>query len=157
MRKLTISALLICLPGILVADIYRWVDSRGVVNYTQQKPNDVASTLVGRASQNRPAASRTPEASPYAATASTQNGKAELSEAQQAKLDELKDQEAQRAQELAERQQANCDQAQTTLEQLTTSSRIRVRGEDGEVRAIPEEERQSRIDQTQLAIAENCV
>lgn len=156
MRKLTISALLICLPGILVADIYRWVDSRGVVNYTQQKPNDVSSTLVGRASQGQRRDPSAPVAAP-AATASTQQGQAELSTEQQAKLDELKNQEAQRAAELAERQQANCEKAQTTLEQLTTSTRIRVRGEDGEVRAIPEEERLSRIDQTQMAIAQNCL
>lgn len=156
MRKLTISALLICLPGILVADIYRWVDSRGVVNYTQQKPNDVSSTLVGRNSQGQRRAPRTPTAVPVA-VASTQQGNAELSAEQQAKLDELKEQEAQRARDLEDRQQANCEQAQTTLEQLTTSTRIRVRGEDGEVRAIPEEERQSRIDQTQLAIAKNCL
>lgn len=153
MRKLTISALLICLPGILAADIYRWVDSRGVVNYTQQKPNDVSSTLVGQASQRQ---RKTPSAAP-AAVASTQPSDAELSAEQQAKLDALKDQQEQRARDLAERQQANCEQAQTTLEQLTTSTRIRVRGEDGEVRAIPEEERLSRIDQTQLAIAQNCV
>lgn len=152
MRKLMIGALLICLPGMLVADIYRWIDSRGVVNYTQQKPNNVSSTLVGKANQGQ--SDKPAPRAPAAATAQTTQG--ELSDTQQAKLDELKEQQEQRAQEIAQRQQANCEKAQTTLEQLTTSTRIRVRGDDGEVRAIPEEERLSRIDQTQLAIAENC-
>lgn len=156
MRKITISALLICLPGLLVADIYRWVDSRGVVNYTQQKPNDVVSTLVGKSPQGeRPARQATAEPNPSAASA--QDRQAALTAAQQDKLEDLKAQEEQRAVALAERQQANCVQAQTTLEQLTTSSRIRVRAEDGSVRAIPEEERQTRIEETQFAIAENCV
>lgn len=156
MRKLTISALLICLPGLLVADIYRWVDKRGVVNYTQQKPNNVAFTMVGKStSGQRPTSTDT--AAPVAATADAQDRQAALTSTQKNKLDELKAQEEQRAIALVERQRANCAKAQSALEQLTTSSRIRVRAEDGSVRAIPEEERQSRIEETQLAIAENCV
>ena len=155
MRKLTISALLICLPGVLVADIYRWVDSRGVVNYTQQKPNDVSSTLVGKATQGQRQLAPSAPATP-AVDANPQTGQAELTQAQQAKLDDLKEEQKQRELALAERRQANCNQARSTLEQLTTSTRIRVREEDGEVRAIPEEERLSRIEQTQIAIAEYC-
>lgn len=154
MRKLIISALLTCLPGLLVADIYRWVDSRGVVNYTQQKPNDVSSTLVGKSTQE-PRGERA-VAQPQPVAPAPTSGKPPLTPDQQAKLDELKAQQEARAVAMAERQRANCEQAQTTLEQLTTSSRIRVRGEDGSVRAIPEEERLSRIEETQQAIAENC-
>ncbi len=154
MRKLIFSALLTCLPGLLAADIYRWVDARGVVNYTQQRPNNVDSTLVGKATQETQGRQQTP--APSAPQAAPATGQAALTPEQQAKLDELKAEQERRAVALAERQQANCEKAQTTLEQLTTSTRIRVRSDDGSVRAIPEEERLSRIEETQVAIAENC-
>ena len=42
MRKIgPFSVLIVCLPLLMGAEVYRWVDSNGVVNYTQIKPHGV--------------------------------------------------------------------------------------------------------------------
>ena len=139
------------------ADIYRWIDERGVVNYTQQKPNNVPSTLVGKATTpvRRSAANATAEVQSNRSSRNEER-QAQLTPAQQERLDELKAREQEQAELLASRQQDSCNRAQTVLEQLTANNRIKIRGDDGSVRAIGEDERQARIQETQLSIAEYC-
>ncbi|MNZ33683.1 hypothetical protein D3C78_510360 [compost metagenome] len=49
-----------------------------------------------------------------------------------------------------------CAGLRTNLSQLKNNPRVRVQEEDGEMRRLPEEERQQRITQTEQAIRENC-
>ena len=150
MRPFVNTALVIlALPLLTGADVYRWVDDNGVVNYTQQKPRHVDAELVSTkrgSSAPSAAAQPAPAASP----------RPELDEKQQRLLEELQAAEATRREELAEARADNCRRARTLLERLTTKSRIKVRGEDGQVQVLPEEQRQQRISEAQQGVAANC-
>lgn len=136
---------------------WRWVDSNGVVNYTQQKPYGVdaveVSTLPGASSSasSRPA----PVAAPSAPAPRAADG-SDLNESQRSVLEGLENAEQARQDEVARISQDNCDKSRSLLDQLSVASRIRVRGADGEQRAMPEEERQSRISDAQRGVAEYC-
>ncbi|MCR9279614.1 MAG: DUF4124 domain-containing protein [Pseudomonadaceae bacterium] len=157
-----ILALTTLLPASLThADTFwRWVDSNGVVNYTQQKPYGVdaveVSTLPGAGSS----ASKTPAPTPSPARATPGSPRAadgsELSDSQQAVLEGLQSAEQARQDEIARITGENCDKSRSLLDQLSVRSRIRVRSDDGELRAMPEEERQRRISEAQRGVAEYC-
>jgi hypothetical protein len=150
MRPFVKTALVIlALPLLTAADIYRWVDDNGVVNYTQQKPRHVDAELV---SSKHGSAEAPPAARPKPETPA----QPELDEKQQRLLQELQAAEATRRQEVAEARADNCLRARNLLERLTTKSRIKVRGDDGQVKVLPEEERQQRIAEAQQGIAVNC-
>ncbi len=129
------------------AEIYRWVDENGVVNYTQHKPEGRTSQTVSTRG-GRPPAEETTEA---VATPDSN-----LTEAQQRMLDELKAREAERAEQVAEIRRDNCEKSRSVLTRLTQSNRIRVRESGGTERVLPEEERQRRINEAQEGIATNC-
>lgn len=156
MRFLCKTGLALCaLPLLMGAAIYRWVDENGVVNYTQLKPEGVPAELVhadtGQRVTSEPAAAenRGPQTAP--ATAGEP-----LTDAQQRMLEELRAAEQERQRQVAKVRESNCQQARDLLERLTSRGRLRVTGEDGEERVMPEEERQQRIEQAQRAVAVNC-
>jgi hypothetical protein len=152
MRALVKTGLVIvCLPLLTAADIYRWVDENGVVNYTQQKPRGVDAELVSGVrgpSQTTPKAP-TPGGNPS-------DTSPELDERQQRLLEDLQAAEAARRNEIARVREENCSRARGVLDRLTSKSRIRVRGDDGEVHILNEEERQERISEAQRGVATNC-
>ncbi len=158
-RLIVILALASFLPASVAgADTFwRWVDDSGVVNYTQQKPYGVdaveVSTLPGArssASSNPAPAATSSAPAPRAADGS------DLSASQQSVLEGLQSAEQARQDEIARINQENCDKSRSLLDQLSVRSRIRVRGADGEQRAMPEDERQSRISDAQRGVAEYC-
>lgn len=159
--KLAFVTLLLPLLLGASAGIYRWVDEEGVVNYSQLKPEGVESELVSADTGQR-VVTRTPSSEASAATddADLAEGlgdeEAQLNESQQEMLRDLRNAEQQRQQEVARIREANCQQAREVLDRLTSRGRIRVQGEDGQERVLPEEERQSRIDEAQRAVAANC-
>ncbi len=51
---------------------------------------------------------------------------------------------------------SNCDIGKLNLAQLKNYNRIKVRGENGEVRVLTDEEKQARIDRATATIKENC-
>ena len=144
---------LCCLPMLMGAAVYRWVDETGVVNYTQLKPEGVNAELVS-ADTGR----RVSDAAPTQATApaNDRNDEQQLTEDQQRMLADLRAAEAQRQQEISKVREANCQQARDVLGRLTSRGRIRVTGDDGVERVMPEEERQERISEAQRSVAANC-
>jgi hypothetical protein len=145
---------LCCLPLLMGASVYRWVDEGGVINYSQLKPEGVEAELVMADTGQR--IGTTPPPASAGAGADTANGEQQLGESQQKMLDELKAAEAQRREQIAKLRAANCRQARDQLESLTSRGRIRVKGEDGTERVMPDEERRGRIDEAQRAVAANC-
>jgi hypothetical protein len=148
--------LLLALPLLVGADIYRWVDENGVVNYSQRQPEGVRAERVSAITGERvtPAATTATPPSP-APAAGAQTGD-QLTEAQQQMLADLQAAEQARQAEVARIRQANCEQARDLLDRLTARGRIRVRGDDGVERVLPEEERQQRIEEAQRGIVVNC-
>ncbi|MBX3706443.1 MAG: DUF4124 domain-containing protein [Pseudomonadales bacterium] len=158
-----IALILCCMPALMGAEIYRWVDANGVVNYTQQKPLGIPSERVvtGTAGTRRATdqpATPTDPAAPGAAPAPLQNVEqnADLSPAQQDALDALRAAETARQTELANVRAANCERARGVLARLSERGRIRVRDDSGSERMMDEDERQTRIAEAQRGVVENC-
>ena len=135
------------------AEIYRWVDENGVVNYTQQKPRDTEAEAIVTSTGAPRAAS---ESAPAPVPGSPATGEP-LSAEQQKMLDGLRAAEQARQDEIARIKADNCQQSRDVLSRLTLKNRIRVKGPDGEYMIMPEEERQQRISKAQENIALYCV
>ena len=150
-----IGAALACLFTFQVSadQIYRWVDENGVVNYTQQKPRDTDAQAITTTS-GAPQVAEAPAAPPPPTSPATGQP---LSPEQERMLEGLRAAEKTRQQEIAKIKEENCQQSRDVLARLTVKSRIRVRGEDGDYRIMPEDERQTRIAEAQENIALYCV
>jgi hypothetical protein len=131
--------------------VYRWVDENGVVNYTQQKPRDMDAEQLTTQS----GAPRVMDEAP-APVVSPATGQ-ELSNDQQNMLEGLQAKERARKEDIVRIKQENCEKSEAVLGRLTIKNRIRIRGDDGEYRIMGEDERQERIQEAQLGIAQNCV
>lgn len=142
--------LVLAVPLLMGSEVYRYVDSNGVVTYAQQLPYGVQgeriTTSAGAPTQAAPAVPAAPEkpAEPV------------LSPQQQAMLDKLKAADQARKDEIATIREANCKRSQDVLMNLSASGRIRVKGADGEEVRMTEEERQDRIAEAQAGIVANC-
>jgi hypothetical protein len=147
---LRVLALLCCLPALMGAEIYRYVDANGVVNYVQQLPYGVQGERI----QTTAGAPVVAEKATPAATNATAEPK--LDPKQQAMLEQLQKAEKARQDEIGRIRQDNCNRSRQVLEKLSVSGRIRVNNPDGTQRKISEEERQQRIAEAQKGIVENC-
>lgn len=122
----------------LAAPIYKWVDANGTTHFGNQPPENQASSTVNPViAPAKPQATQTPEA-PAEDPQKAINEKAKI---------DIAEQEKQRKE--------YCTAQRNNLAQLSNNPRIRVE-ENGEARRITEEERQSKIAETQKNISENC-
>ena len=148
--RIMVSCCSLRCPLLMGSEVYRYVDSNGVITYAQQLPYGVQgeriTTVAGAATQAAPAVAAVPEkpAEPV------------LSPQQQAMLDKLKAADQARKDEIAQIREANCKRSQDVLTNLSMSGRIRVKGPDGQEVRMPEEERQVRIAEAQAGIVANC-
>lgn len=144
-----ITALLLGVSG--YAEVYRWVDSSGVVNFTQKLPAGVSAdkvtTPLAPASARRLAAKAKPQAPKQK----------ELSPEQQQMFDSLRAKEDARQAEIGRIKASNCERAQKVVNRLSQDGRIRVKAASGEERNLPEDERARRISEAQKGVALNCV
>ena len=144
-------ALLFILPLLMGAEVYRWVDRDGVINYTERAPYGVKAERI----RMRPGGPS--ESVPVVTPAPVESAQPDLSENQQAMLDDLHDAEDAREAELARIREANCQRSRDVLDKLSNRGRIRVRDDEtGEETMMPEEERQRRIREAQDGIVANC-
>jgi hypothetical protein len=142
--------LLCSLPLLMGADIYRYVDANGVVNYVQQLPYGVQGerihTVAGAPTVAENAAAPAPKPAEQPA----------LDPKQQAMLDDLKKADQARKDEIARIREANCTRSRDVLEKLSAYGHLRVTGTDGQQRKMPEDEREQRIEEAQKGIVTNC-
>ena len=96
------TALAVCVaalsPNASHAEVYRWVDENGVVNYTQHKPEDRRAESV----TPRPSKPAKQDPADEASTTADTSGERKLTEEQQRMLDELKAKESERQAALAD-------------------------------------------------------
>ncbi len=145
----TRTALIVCLPFLLGATVYRWIDSNGVVNYSQKPPrNAMADTL---------------DTTNLRTNVITSNGREEpdiqqdaISPQQRSILDDIERNKREREEELARVRAENCEKSRAVLQKLQNSNRIKVRSRDGTERVVGEDERQQRIADAKDNIIENC-
>ncbi|MDH3642006.1 MAG: DUF4124 domain-containing protein [Gammaproteobacteria bacterium] len=159
MRKLIeFSLLILCLPLLMGAEVYRWVDPNGVVNYTQMKPPGVkAQQITAQAGRPMVVAEATDQLAgrPGSEPDESSDGPA-LTENQQTMLQDLQAAEQARQAEVNRIKQANCEKSRNVLNRLSGAERIRVRDSGGVERIMAEDERQRRINDAQRGISENC-
>lgn len=145
----------------LGAEIYRWVDENGVVNYTQQKPRDVNANQVAstKPSRLKKAGSTQKQSAnpPSELTGNTED--VSRAAATPAKAGLAEPDAAARAKYEAAVEQARvkgCADAKKLVDQLQNRGRIRIRNAAGEEVAMSDAERASRINKAQAMIAEHC-
>lgn len=143
-RTLLLASLLFgCAGAACAGQIYKWVDAQGVTHFTAQPPQSAEASVIPTAKQ--PAAGK-PAATPPAASGM-------VNDPQQEEIDARVRQEvAQKEKEL----EAYCTSLRTNLAQLRNNRRVRVSDAEGEARRLTQDERQTRITETEKAIAENC-
>ena len=141
---------LLLVPALGGAEVYRWVDDTGVVNYTQHSPDGIKADRIvtsgGGATVVVPTVVETKAEDPDA----------HLSAEQKVMKKRLEIAESARQAEIARIKQSNCGRAQGVLQKLSSKGRIRVRDSSGEEIAMPEDERVSRIAEAQRDIVSNC-
>jgi hypothetical protein len=149
--RLKATALFVILPLLMGAEIYRWVDRDGVINYTEREPIGIKSERI-RVREGGPT-----QSIPVSAPPPVENEQPALSESQREMLDDLRDAEDAREAELARIKDANCERSRQVLDNLSSRGRVRIRDDEtGEETMMPEEERQRRIKEAQDGIVANC-
>lgn len=144
MRRLILSSsLLLALAAPAMAgSIYKWVDAQGTTHFGAQPPQGVAAERINPIVPQPSSPSEASKADPK-----------EQNSDKQSKINaEVKEQVA-ADQEAVE---AYCLRMRTNLAQLLHNPRISVEEENGELRRIPEEERQAKIAEAQKGISEHC-
>jgi hypothetical protein len=152
LRRLLALAIVCCFPASYAAEVYRWIDADGVVNYTQQKPRDIAvqhlTTSAGAPTRVR----EQPASAPVEQPEKTDT----MTDSQQRMLEGLQAKEQARQDEIARVRQENCSKSRSVLSNLSAKERIRVRDDNGRERMMAEDERQRRISEAQQGIVQNC-
>ncbi|MCF6751048.1 MAG: DUF4124 domain-containing protein [Pseudomonas sp.] len=143
MRSMVIvgSLLLALSSSTMAAQVYKWVDAQGITHFSAQPPQGQAAQTLNTV---------TPPPKSVAAESDASENSESLVD--QEKIDRKVKQQV--AEQEAERKRY-CETLQTNLAQLQNNPRVRVE-ENGEVRRLKEEERQSRIAETKQKIEENC-
>ncbi|VXD02278.1 Glycosyltransferase [Pseudomonas sp. 8Z] len=138
---LTGTLLLALSTSTIASQVYKWVDDKGVTHFGAQPPQGQDATTINTATP--PPRSPPPPPAP----------KAPSDDAQQKAIDEkVKNQVARKE---AERKKY-CESARTNLAQLENNPRVRIEGDNGELRRIGEDERQQRITDLKKSIDETC-
>ena len=142
MRRMILacSVLLALSTGATAGQIYKWVDGQGNVHFGSQPP------------EGQDAAAVNPNISqPKAGKPPTQPIKPKQDDAQQQADNKVKEEVAKREAELKK----FCETTRNNLAQMRNNPRVRIE-ENGEIRKLPEEERQTRIAEAEAAIQKDC-
>jgi len=156
MRKLIeVSLLVMSLPVLMGAQVYRWVDPNGVVNFTQLKPPGVEAQQITTGTGGHMVVAEAKD-QPAGVPGGGEQTEKNLSPEQQSMLQDLKAAELARQEEVARIKADNCTKSRNVLDRLSGTDRIRVRDNNGVERIMAEDERQRRISEAQRGVAENC-
>jgi len=138
------------------AGLTKWVDSEGVVHYTDgPPPANVKSESVHTSTSSSPAAPAASASAPAPAAPKTIYEKAADIKKEQKAKDEA-DQKAAKEKELADAKLKNCEAARSQLQALQNAPRMTVYNDKGEPSVLDDAARQQRISETQDAISKNC-
>ncbi|KAF1070104.1 MAG: hypothetical protein GAK45_00902 [Pseudomonas citronellolis] len=146
-RTIVLGSLLLALCSpVMAAKVYKWVDAQGITHFGEQPPTGIDATSVNTNSAQPPASGfpLPPKAVPAPLPSADDKQKAVDDKVRQ----QVAQQEADRAK--------YCDSLRNNLAQLKNNPRVRIADDNGELRRIPEEERQGRITQTEQDLQKNC-
>lgn len=133
--------------GSVSAEVYKWTDEQGEVQYTQvPPPTGIQSTRLGPAAP--------PADNPATITGHLEERIKASEEANKQQLDASQKQQKQI--EIRKIRQQNCVAAHNNVEQLNRGGQVRYRTSDGEVLHLSDEDRNKRIEEARKQIKENC-
>ena len=162
MRKLESTAGLIGLLILVCAatsnaedEYFTWVDEDGVVNYSEHNPQGFDARFITR-SQRFGYQSEEPLGQEAPEQTATQQTAAPAAEDERDIDVEIATQKTRIDKEIAAAKKSNCNIGKLNLAQLQNYHRVKVQDDDGQVRVLSEEEKQSKIDRAQTTISENC-
>ncbi len=136
------------------AEVYKWKDGNRVTTYSQLPPAQGVQVqrLRTTSSEARPTTTGPALSPPGTGTAEAPIP----TPAQQEMRARLDAEEKTRLAQLAAQRATQCQAARAQFDQLTQYARMRVQDEAGNVRVMPEEERQRRIQEAKARIVEYC-
>lgn len=134
--------------GVQAAQVYTWVDDKGVTHFEAHPPAGQAAKLVD------PAVAPMPSGEAPAPVAAQPEASSTANDPKQQGIDRQVRQQV--AEQEAEREEA-CTKLRTRLAQLNNNPRIKLEDLAGQVRRLPEEERQKLIKDTEQRISEHCL
>ena len=150
MAVLTAAITLAAMDATAKDEVYRWVDDKGVVHFGDRPPEKTTAEAINLRETDSTGVK--PLTDPAASTEAS--GEAEPSFAEQQRTER-----AERRRVAAERQaaiDAGCKQRREIVAQLEPSTRVMVRGEDGDVYRLDDNERLKALNEAKAYIAENC-
>ena len=142
--------LLLTLPLKGYAEVYKSVDENGNVTYSQTKPKDSDNVETIKTPKFKPAPPP-PTTKPVAASTSA-DPKPEDAENKQADSEEQQQVDA----ENAEIKKQNCENSKSRYKQLSEAGRVKITGEDGNLKWASEEEIKSRLDELKANVDKWC-
>lgn len=132
---ITIACSLLITSHQVAAKVYKWVDEKGQTHYSERAPaNQATEVIKPKTGYSDPVNYSSAAASSTAANANATNNEA---------AGYVKDPE-------------RCAAAQKNQTTLQTSSRVQVRGDNGEYRYLTPDELQQKMDEASKAIEESC-
>lgn len=151
LNALKVMTIALCCFGssqLLAAKYYKWVDENGTTHYTATPPasgeGEVIKVKAGASSDKDAALKRLKER------------RAKLQQEAEARANPEVDPNAEIEKENAEITKKNCEIYRKNLKTMQENARVRSTDENGEVRVLPEEERQSRMNKAKEYIDKNC-
>ena len=126
--------------------IYKWTDDQGEVQFTQFPP-------LGRKAERLRGATP-PAQSPESVMNDLQKQVDTMDQQNKEKLQATE--KAKQQEEIQKLRKSNCETAHKNLANLQRGGNVRYMGPNGEAIRLTEEERQKRIDETNVQIKENC-
>ncbi len=144
-RMRMIVSTLLLLPALAIADIYRWTDDDGTVNFSQTAPTD------------RPSQQIVTPAPP----AMNENAAAEVEQLIEAQQQRSQDQQQQRheqqqAEQIRQQREENCRIARENLQLFMDNPNRRFMDSDGNFQRLSEDLRQQRMIELQQYIDNLC-
>ncbi|MBI5461848.1 MAG: DUF4124 domain-containing protein [Gammaproteobacteria bacterium] len=141
-----IVACWLALAGMAQAAMYKWVDDKGVTQYTQYPPPDRKVKVM----VPPPPPAEDPEAAQKKLESLLQK------QDEQRKTAATAEEEQTKTAEHAKQREQNCKNARSNLEKLTTGGRKRIVGADGVATYLTEEDQQTRIAEAKKQIEAFC-
>lgn len=127
------------------SDVYKWTDSSGGVHYSDQMPQGIESTLI-KTSKSAERAGQ-PENSLDQQIDALQKKEA---------IEKLKTQQEQEIAATEKQTEDYCQSLRANIATLANNARIRVKGEDGELRYLTAEEIVEKQKASEQSYAERC-
>jgi len=174
MKWLTLLLALALPASLQAAEVYRWVDARGLVHYSSMAPRDYAYERIDPGAQPRAAATlanprdaadtSSADADAQQPVSPQRNGTGQapsnddlgLTEEQRERRAQLQSEAESRREQLEAQRQEQCERARRQYEELTTHTRVRIVDDSGQETLLSDDELQARIAAARDGIVMNC-